>query len=222
MVLVDRMMISIDGPVATGKSVVGRLLAKRLGYKFLDTGIMYRAITWLAMRDNIRIGDWESLTALANDTVIFIDYETGHIYLDGMLVPLLEERDSIDKNVSRVSAVPGVRKVLTQHQQIIGRDGSIVMVGRDIGTIVLPDAPVKFFLIASDKERARRRYIELKAGGFNIEEEEVYRVMSERDRLDSERTHSPLTPAEDAHIVNTDGLDIEEVVDRIALIIEEQ
>ena len=96
------------------------------------------------------------------------------------------------------------------------------MVGRDIGTIVLPDAPVKFFLIASDKERARRRYIELKAAGFNIEEEEVFRVMSERDKLDSERTHSPLTPAEDAHIVNTDGLDIEEVVDRIALIIEEQ
>ena len=108
------MMISIDGPAATGKSVVGRLLAKRLGYKFLDTGIMYRAVTWLAMKDNICIGDWAGLTALANETVIWIDYETGQIYLNGLLIPLSEERDSIDKNVSRVSAVPGVRNVLTK------------------------------------------------------------------------------------------------------------
>jgi len=215
-------MISIDGPVATGKSVVGRLLAKRLGYKFLDTGIMYRAITWLAMKNDVCIGDWASLTTLTNRTVIFIDYETGQIYLDGLLVPLSEERDTIDKNVSRVSEVPGVRKVLTQYQQDIGRQGSIVMVGRDIGTIVLPDASVKFFLTASDKERVRRRYIELKTGGFNIKEEEVFRVMSERDRLDSERTHSPLMPAKDAHIVNTDGLNIEEVVDSITLIIGEE
>ncbi|SVD03024.1 uncharacterized protein METZ01_LOCUS355878, partial [marine metagenome] len=215
------MMISIDGPAATGKSVVGRLLAKRLGYKFLDTGIMYRAVTWLAMKDNICIGDWTGLTALANETVIWIDYETGQIYLNGLLIPLSEERDSIDKNVSRVSAVPGVRKVLTKHQQVIGNEGSIVMVGRDIGTVVLPHASVKFFLIASDKERARRRYTELKSDGFDVEENEVFRAMEERDKLDSERAQSPLTPAKDAYIVDTDGLDIEEVVYRMTRRIRE-
>lgn len=214
-------MISIDGPVATGKSVVGRLLAKRLGYRFLDTGIMYRAVTWLAMKDNICIGDWAGLTALANETVIWIDYETGQIYLNGLLVPLSEERDSIDKNVSLVSEVPGVRKVLMKYQQIIGSNGSIVMVGRDIGTVVLPHASVKFFLTASDKERARRRYIELKADGFDVEEEKVFRAMEKRDKLDSERAQSPLRPAEDAYIVNTDGLDIEEVVNRMTRRIRE-
>jgi len=215
-------MISIDGPVATGKSVVGGLLAKRLGYKFLDTGIMYRAITWLAMKENICIGDWARLTTLANETVISIDYETGQIYLNGFLVPLSEERYSIDKNVSRVSEIPGVRKVLTKHQQIIGSEGSIVMVGRDIGTVVLPHASVKFFLIASDKERARRRYLELKADGFEVEEKEVFRAIAERDKLDSERAHSPLMLAEGAYIVNTDGLDIEEVVDGIRRRISEE
>lgn len=213
-------LIAIDGPVATGKSVVGRLVAHHLGYRFLDTGAMYRALTWLALQRDVDVHDEAALTALARRHPVSID-DDGQVIIDSRQVPLQEARTEIDQHVSLVAQVPGVRDALVAQQRDIAAQGRIVMVGRDIGTVVAPDAPLKIYLQASPRERARRRWLELQQQGININQDLVLEQLTRRDKLDSERAHSPLHPAADARIVNTDNLTVEQVVDAILELAQE-
>ena len=214
-------LIAIDGAVATGKSVVGRSLARRLGYRFLDTGAMYRAVTWLAMERGVHHEDEESLTELASAACFRMSEVGEELLVDGRPLPLEENRASIDQLVSPVSKVPGVREALVQKQREMASEGNIVVAGRDIGTVVAPQAPVKLFFQAGTVERARRRHRELLEKGKRIEYAQVLRDLEARDRIDSERAHSPLRPAADARIINSDCLTVEQVTEQALAIIEE-
>ena len=214
-------LIAIDGPVATGKSVVGRKLARILGCRFLDTGAMYRAVTWLAMERGVDVEDEAALTELAADAHFRMSGEGDQLLVDGARPPLEEHRARIDRLVSVVSKAPGVREALVRKQRRMASEGNIVVAGRDIGTVVAPDAPVKLFFQASTSERAKRRYEELLEKGKNIEFARVLTDLEARDKLDSERVHSPLRPANDARLIDTDCLSIEQVTRRALAIIEE-
>ena len=213
--------IAIDGQVAAGKTAVGRELARRLGCPFLDTGIMYRAVTWLALQEAVSIDDYAALTGLAQRAAMQLnDLEGRTILLDGReLGPELRTAE-VDQHVSPVSTVSGVRRELVRQQRDIAdrscRElGGIVMVGRDIGTVVLPDAGLKVFMTASPEVRARRRYDELISQGMPADYEEVLANALSRDLIDSQREDSPLSQAPDAFLVDTGGLTIEQVVAKI-------
>ena len=214
-------LIAIDGPVATGKSVVGRKLARILGCRFLDTGAMYRAVTWLAMERDVDVEDEAALTELAADAHFRMSDEGDQLLVDGARPPLEEHRSRIDRLVSVVSKAPGVRDALVRKQRRMASEGNIVVAGRDIGTVVAPNAPVKLYFHASTGERARRRHEELLENGKNIEFAQVLTDLEARDKLDSERAHSPLRPASDARLIDTDCLSIEQVTQRALAIIEE-
>jgi len=213
--------VAIDGPAAAGKSTIARLLAEHLGYTYLDTGVMYRAVTWVALKRGLDIADEETITALAEKIKIDVTRPTVEdgrqytVYADGTDVTWQIRRPEVDANVSPVSAYPGVRAALTTQQRRIGQKGAIVMVGRDIGTVVLPDADLKIYLDASVEERARRRYLEVRQRGQPAEYEKILGAMRRRDKIDSEREAAPLRPADDAVIVDTDGLSIEQVLAKV-------
>jgi len=203
--------------VASGKTVVGKLLAHHLGYRFLDTGAMYRALTWLALEEGVALED-EPLTCLARKASIRVVLDqrgTNRILVNGADVTGELRSHRVDEAVSVVSRVPGLREVMVEQQRDIAGDGPIVMVGRDIGTVVLPRAGLKVFLRASVSERARRRHLELKETGKEVSYEAVLENLAERDELDSRRACAPLRPAADARILDTDGIGVEEVVARI-------
>ena len=210
--------IAIDGPVASGKTTVGRLLAQKLGYRFLDTGVMYRALTWAALEAGVSAKDSTGLVRLTREQVMEVVFQQ-----DGKVSILVGDRDvtpylwhhEVGQNVSLVAQIAGVRDVLVSHQRCIAQEGPVVMAGRDIGTVVLPDAPVKVFLMASVAERARRRRAELQALGYDVPYRRVLEELEQRDRLDSERRVAPLRPAPDAHVIVTDDRSAEEIVERI-------
>ena len=209
-------VIAIDGPVAAGKTTVGRELAKRLGLKYLDTGIMYRAITWLALRRELSIADEAGLGRLARENVIRLDdQDDSTVLVSGERVGLELWEPQVVRHVSQVAQVPEVRRALVEQQRALAAEGRIVMVGRDIGTVVLPNAGLKLFITASPEVRARRRWQELRGQGQDPEFEQVLRETRERDRTDSQRADSPLMPAEDAVLVDTDELSAEQVTDLI-------
>lgn len=214
--------IAIDGPVASGKTSVGRLLARRLGYRFLDTGVMYRAVAWEALRRGVPLTG-EALSHLAGQLRIEVLPANGgeRVLVDGEEVTGQLRRPEVERVVSLVARVPGVRRALVALQRDFARRGPVVMAGRDIGTDVLPHAPLKVFLEASPAERARRRREELRSQGQEVSLQEVMREIEERDRLDSQRACSPLRPAPDARLLSTDGLGVEEVVQRIMRWVEE-
>ncbi len=210
--------IAVDGPVASGKTAVGRLLSKKLGYRFLDTGIMYRALTWLALERGVDPEDADGLVEMAREHalgVVFGDGEDARILVDNQDVTPNLWRQEVDRAVSLVSRVAGIRDLLVEHQRRIAAEGAVVMVGRDVGTVVLPDAPLKLFLTASKEERARRRYEELRTVGQGLSYEQVLSDLERRDRLDTEREAGPLRPATDACVMATDDLSLDEVVERI-------
>jgi len=220
-------VITIDGPVASGKSSVGLKIAKELGYIFLDTGIMYRAVAWAAINRNVNIDDVKEIGTLAQQIVIEIkpptkpDGRINDVFVDKVNVTWKIREPEVNENVSQVSRYQFVRKVLTEQQQEFGRRGEIVMAGRDIGTIVMPNADLKIFLEASVKERALRRYNEELKRGKQSNLEDVIKNVEMRDKIDSSREIAPLIPAEDAVIINTDGKDISRVVDEILNIIRD-
>jgi cytidylate kinase len=213
--------VAIDGPAASGKSTIGELLARRLGYLYLDTGAMYRVVTWVALELGIYIADEEAITALAESVEINITRPTVDdgrqytVYANGQDVTWEIRRPEVDANVSPVSAYPGVRQGLTDQQRRIGRRGCIVMMGRDIGTVVLPEAHLKVYLEATVEERALRRYREILERGEEADYETVLSAMRRRDKIDSERVAAPLRPAYDAVIIDTTGLSIAEVLARM-------
>ena len=209
-------VIAIDGPVAAGKTAVGRELARTLGFGYLDTGIMYRAITWLALKNGIPVNDPDSLGELARANPLeMLGEDSDRVSVGGhTLGPELRD-SSVDGNVSAVSMASPVRRELVAQQRQIAAKGAIVMIGRDIGTVVLPEADLKVFLTASPENRAQRRWQEMRDRG---EEVELFTVLNEtlaRDKKDTSRDDSPLKPAEDAWELNTDGLNIQQVVQKI-------
>lgn len=211
-------LIAIDGPVAVGKSSVGSALARRLGYVFFDTGMIYRAFTWKVIKLGISPTDEERICRLASATSF--EFVAAQEWL---LSPLIDGEDVSDKLlcpevedlVPVTSKIPGVRQALVTEQRKLARRGKVVMAGRDISTVVLPGAELKIFLTASTEERARRRYRELLARGDNATLESVLTDLKRRDEMDMNRAISPLKPAEDAVIIDTDRASLEEVVDRI-------
>lgn len=211
-------MIAIDGPVAAGKSTVGRLLAQRLAYRFIDTGSMYRALTWKALSLNIDLDDEEALSRLARRTRIELA-PSEKVLVDGHDVTQWIQGSEVEAAVSMVAKVAGVRKVLVKQQQELARNGNIVMAGRDIGTTVLPHAEVKVYLDASLEERARRRYLELIERGDTADYQSVLDDLRRRDEIDSERAISPLRPAPNARIIDTDGRNVEQVLSEILAMI---
>ena len=211
-------LIAIDGPVAVGKSSVGSLLARRLGYVFFDTGMMYRAFTWKVLKLGIPIEDEQKLCQLASTT------KFDFVPLQGCyLSPLIDDEDvsskllrpEVDEHVSLASKIAGVRQTLILEQRRLAQRGKVVMAGRDIGTVVLPWAELKIFLTASTEERAMRRYKELLERGENSSLEIVLSDLKKRDEMDIHRIISPLKPAEDAIIIDTEDLSLEQVVDKI-------
>ena len=216
-------VIAIDGPVAAGKSTVGRELARRLGLSYLDTGVMYRAITWLALRRKISIADEAGLGRLAQECTILLAGQDGStVLVSGERVgPELWE-EKVVRNVPQVARVPEVRRALVEQQRALAAEGRIVMVGRDIGTVVLPNADLKLFITASAEVRARRRWRELRDQGQDLDFDQVLQETLERDRIDSQRADSPLIPAEDARLVETDDLTAEQVTDLIIQQVREQ
>ena len=209
--------IAIDGPVASGKTTVGRKLAHRLEYRFLDTGGMYRAVTVVALNKKLDLGDQDALSRLTEEMPIEIvaSPEGDRLIANNIdVTDRLRDRD-VDQNVSQIAAVRGVRTALVRQQKNIGARGSIVMVGRDIGTVVLPDASIKVYLDASVEVRANRRHLEHQSAHGTLSYQEILQDLVNRDKIDSERDVTPLMPADDALILNTKELTIEQVVDSI-------
>ncbi len=214
-------IIAIDGPAASGKSTIAEKLAKELNYLYLDTGVMYRAVTLAGLQRLPTLDDEEAVVRLSEQVDIDIRQPTkddGRMYdvlLDGEDVTWAIRSAEVEAHVSQVSAYPGVRAAMTAQQRRIGRRGRVIMAGRDIGTVVFPEAELKIFMVASPEERARRRHIENLRRGLKSDYNEILNAMIKRDQIDSTRAVAPLRPAEDAHIIDTDGLSIDEVVERV-------
>jgi len=211
------MIIAIDGGVATGKSAVGKRVAERLGLPFVDSGLMYRAITRLAAERGIDPGDAEAVNRLAQSVELRMDGD--RIWADGVeLTDKIYDADFAEA-LPRISAIPGVREALVAQQRRMGQSG-VVMAGRDIGTVVFPNADFKFFLTASLDEKVRRRAIQYERRGERVDSEVMRREVEARDRVDTERAVAPLRPAPDAIVIDTDNLDVDEVVDEIVRHVE--
>ncbi len=213
-------IIAIDGPAASGKSTLGRRLADALGYLFFDTGVMYRAVTWLALHRGLNLADEAAVTALAEQTAIDVrppsrdDGRMYDIWVDDRDITWEIRKPEVDRNVSLVASYGGVRRALSAQQRRIGMRGRVVMVGRDIGTVVLPEADLKIYLDASAEERARRRYEEILSRGGEADYDQILAAVRRRDEIDSTRDVAPLRPAADAVIVNSDGMDATQVFQR--------
>jgi CMP/dCMP kinase len=213
------LVVAIDGPSGAGKSTVGRALAARLGYTFLDTGAMYRAVALKALREQVPLDDGAALGALAGRTTIDLD-PAGRVFLDGEDVTAALRTQEVSGASSRISVHPAVRRHLVARQQEMGRRGGIVMDGRDIGTAVFPDADVKFYVDADPAQRAWRRFQELRQAGIEADPETIEREIRARDHADSTRQDSPLTRAPDALLVDTTAHQPEEVLRRMLTAVE--
>ncbi len=218
--------IAIDGPAASGKSTIGALLAERLGYLYFDTGVMYRAVTWAALVQAIAFEDEGAITALAERLRIDVvrptvdDGRQYTVLADDEDVTWEIRRPEVERGVSPVSAYPGVRAALTAQQRRIGRQGRIVMVGRDIGTVVMPDAELKIYLDATVDERAGRRYREVLDRGEPADYDAVLAAVRRRDEIDSSRILAPLAVAEDAVVIDTTPLGVDQVLERVLALVD--
>jgi len=221
-------IIAIDGPAASGKSTIGAAVAEKLGYLYFDTGVMYRVVTRVALSRSIPISDEKSVTALAEQ--VKIDFLPPTISDGRQFTILADGRDitwdirtrEVDANVSPVSTYVGVRRAMTAQQRRIGLQGHVVMVGRDIGTVVLPEADLKIYLDASEHERAHRRHLERTSRGEQVEFEPVLREIRNRDQIDSSRSVAPLKKADDAIYLDSTGLAIAQVVERVLNLVSER
>lgn len=215
----NNISIAIDGPAGAGKSTVAKIIAERLRFEYIDTGAMYRAFTFKVLERGISVNDIGSIIQELDNTTI--DFTNNHIYLDGEIVDKQIRENRISNNVSDIAKIKEVRAGMVKIQQKIAKNKSIVMDGRDIGTVVLPNAEYKFFLSASLKERARRRYKELiEKGEKNLTLDEIEKEIERRDIIDSTREISPLVKSKDAYEIDTTNKMIDECVEEIINIIE--
>ena len=210
--------IAIDGPSGAGKGTVARAIAEALSYRHLDTGAMYRAVGWLAMERSVPLEDGDGLAALAASASF--TFEGGRVAIDGHDVTAAIRTSDIDKAASSVARVPGVRSVLVARQRAMAAGGGVVVEGRDIGTVVFPDADVKIYLDASPEERARRRASDPAHAGGSRGVATVAGALAERDRIDRTRAASPLTIAADAVVIDTTAMSVDEVVGRALTLVE--
>jgi CMP/dCMP kinase len=219
-------IIAIDGPAASGKSTLAERLARRIGYLYFDTGVMYRAVTLAGLSAGFPPGDEKRITELASEISIDVrppsrtDGRQYDVVVNGEDVTWEIRSEEVDASVSEISAYSGVRRAMTERQREIGKRGEVIMVGRDIGTVVLPEADLKLYLDASVEARARRRYEERQARGEDVDYDEILESMRIRDRIDSSRDVAPLHPADDAVIIDTTVLSIDETTDRALELIE--
>lgn len=210
------MVIAIDGPSGAGKSTAARLLAERLKYIYIDTGAMYRAVGWKAKRENIDPSDEARLADLCSRTAVTIEKNNNpRFFVDGIDVTGEIRTPEMGMMASAVSKSPAVRARLLTLQRELGRHGGVVLEGRDIGTVVFPDADVKFYLDASGEERGKRRYLELKAKGMDVDLSRITKEIQDRDRQDSSRGIAPLKKADDAIVVDSSTMGADQVVDRM-------
>lgn len=212
-----KLIVAIDGPAGAGKSTIAKRLAQELGYTYMDTGAMYRAFAWKVMQDEIDLGNEEALREILQRTRIDLKKEAGRprVFLDGFDVTDQIRTPELSQMASKVSTVKAVRERMVELQRAMGREGGVVAEGRDIGTVVFPEAEVKVYLDAGREERAKRRFEELKAQGKKVSLKETLQDMDERDRRDQGRELAPLRKADDAVVIDSTRLDVEGVMERI-------
>ena len=206
--------IAIDGPAAAGKSTIAKQMAKQLGFVYVDTGAMYRAITWRALESDIDLDDESLLMGLLSKTNIVLLPE-GRVLVNDVEVTDLLRSHAVTANVSKVAAYGSVREELKNRQALLAQSNSVIMDGRDIGTHVLPNADFKFFMIADAKVRAERRHKENVARGIDSDVDTLEKEIQMRDEMDANREHAPLKQAKDAILIDTSELSIQEVVDKM-------
>lgn len=216
------LVIAIDGPAAVGKSTMGKIIARELGFLYIDTGAIYRAITWKVLKKNIDIYDEDTISNLVSNTHITIERKNRNslkgyynIFIDGEDVTEEIRSPEIDQNVSQIAKLPKIRKQLIYLQRKLAKKGNIIMEGRDIGSIILPQADIKLYFTASEEERIKRRYKELIDKGYNIDYKEVKKQIVQRDEIDSKRKYAPLIKVKDAILIDSTEKNIEEVKDKI-------
>jgi cytidylate kinase len=216
------MKIAIDGPAGAGKSTVARKLAEKLGVVYIDTGAMYRALTWKALQKKVDPENAEALYELANSIRIHFEYHSGRqkVICDGEDLTAAIRLPEVSAMVSTVASHPAIRKIMVEQQQEMARNISVVMDGRDIGECVLPDAEYKFFLTASIEERANRRAVELNDSGFTINHETILQDIIQRDKRDSEREVGSLKILADSIIIDSSNLSIEQVLQKMLAIVQ--
>ncbi|NPC92776.1 (d)CMP kinase [Bacillus sp. WMMC1349] len=220
-----KISIAIDGPAAAGKSTVAKIVAQKKSYVYIDTGAMYRAITYLALKNGVDPANEQGLTALLKDSNIDLLVSADgkqKVYIAGEDVTEAIRTDEVSNQVSLVAKHRGIREEMTKRQQQLAQKGGVVMDGRDIGTHVLPGAEVKIFLLASVEERAKRRFEENIKKGYNVNYETLAEEIRRRDKLDSEREISPLKKADDALEIDTTSLSIEEVAEKILQVVDKK
>lgn len=222
--MTKKLIVAIDGPSGAGKSTLSKALAKRSGYVNIDTGAMFRSVALLASRRQIDVGDEQALRALCRDLSIrFIpEGDQERVIVNGEDVSAAIRAPEISLLTSRVAACPAVRSALLEQQRAMGKAGGVVLEGRDIGTVVFPDAEVKFFLSATAQERGRRRYEELRAKGVVVDLQQTIAEVEERDAADSSRAHAPLKRAADAIDIDSTSMSIDAVLDEMLRIIAQR
>lgn len=224
-IMEKKLCIAIDGPAAAGKSTVAKIVAGKKSYIYIDTGAMYRAITYLALKKGVDLNDEAALTALLKESAIDLTVSPEgeqKVYIAGEDVTEAIRTDDVSNQVSIVAKYAGIREEMTKRQQQLAEKGGVVMDGRDIGTHVLPNAEVKIFLLASVEERAKRRFEENVKKGYNVNYETLAEEIRRRDKLDSEREISPLKKADDALEIDTTSLTIDEVAEKILQVVDKK
>lgn len=209
----DYKIIAIDGPAGAGKSTIAKKLAEKIGYTYIDSGAMYRALTLKVLRENIQLKELNKIINMAEKTDI--DFRDNSIYLDSKIADTEIREENVNRNVSYIAEISEVRKLMVGLQRKISMNKNVVMDGRDVGTVIFPFAHIKFYITASVTERAERRYYELKQKGYNAEIQDIRSQIEKRDHIDSTRSDSPLAVASDAVIIDTTGKTIDEVLDEV-------
>ncbi|CEI72886.1 MULTISPECIES: (d)CMP kinase [Romboutsia] len=207
------LVIAVDGPAGAGKSTIAKIIANRLNINYIDTGAMYRAITYKCLKNNIDINNEEEVVKLAKDTDI--DFRDNNIYIDGNILKEEIRTMEVSNNVSNVAKIKEVRYLMVDVQREIGKRNSVILDGRDIGSYVFPNADYKFYLVATPEERGQRRFKELKEKGYETTLEEIIKDIIKRDEIDSNREFAPLVKADDAIEIDTTGKTIDDVVESV-------